>query len=64
VPNATDLLTTRQVHEMTGWSIPSINRWAATGVLPVARKLYGRTGARLFRRDVIEDRIREQQSAA
>lgn len=46
-------LTTAQVADLTGWSITSINRWAASGELP-SRKLPGRTGPRLFARDDVE----------
>lgn len=46
-PDGADLLTTREVSTREGWSVTSINRWAAAGVLP-SRKLPGRTGTRLF----------------
>ena len=56
--NFDDLLTTAQVAELTGWSVTSINRWALRGDLPAERKLPGRTGSYLFRRSVVEQRIR------
>lgn len=49
-----DLLTTAEVAVLLGKAIPTINRWAATGQLPVALRLPGRTGANLFRRSDVE----------
>ncbi len=54
----TDLLSTSEVADLTGWSITSIQRWASTGDLPAERKLPGRTGSYLFRRSVVEQRVR------
>ncbi len=48
--NDTDLLTTAEAAELTGWSVPTINRWADDGTLPTAHKLPGIRGARLFLR--------------
>ena len=53
-----DLLTASEVAELTGWSVTSVNRWASRGDLPAERKLPGRTGAYLFRRSVVEQRVR------
>lgn len=53
-----DLLTTAQVAEETGWSINTVLRWAAAGDLPYAHKSPGKSGAYLFRRTDIEQRIR------
>jgi len=58
-----DLLTSRQVAELTGWSITSINRWALSGELPADRKLPGRTGSYLFRRSVVLDNLRQRDEA-
>lgn len=57
-PGGDDLLTTAEVAELTGWSVTSINRWASRGDLPADRKLRGRTGSYLFRRSVVEQRVR------
>lgn len=57
-----DELTTAQVAELTGWSVTSINRWAASGELP-SRKLPGRTGPRLFARADVEKRVAERSPA-
>lgn len=56
-----DLLTTAEVSEITGWSITSINRWALNGDLPSERKLPGRTGSYLFRRAVVQERVRARK---
>lgn len=53
-----DLLTTSEVSELTGWSVTSVNRWALSGDLPAERKLPGRTGSYLFRRDTVQARLR------
>lgn len=58
MPNLpSELLTTSEVAELTGWSITSIQRWAGNGDLPYERKLPGRTGSYLFSRAVVEQRI-------
>lgn len=62
-PSEQDLLTTQQVKEMTGWSVSSINRWAARGTLP-ALKLPTRTGAYLFRREDVERHLASRRAAA
>lgn len=59
-----DLLTTAEVAERTGWSITSINRWALRGELPYERKLRGRTGSYLFRASVVQERLRTRESAS
>lgn len=48
------LLTTAEVADRLGWSIAKVNRKAAVGVLPVAQKLPGLTGANLFDRADVE----------
>lgn len=58
VSKTDELLTTAQVAELTGWSITSVNRWANSGDLPPEHKLPGRTGSYLFRRSIVEQRIR------
>ena len=55
-------VTTAEVAAQTGWSVATINRWADSGVLPVAVKAPGLRGARMFRQsdvDKIEPRERE-----
>lgn len=49
-----DLLTTAQVADILGKSVPTVNRWAVEGVLTPVQKLPGRTGAYLFDRAEIE----------
>lgn len=51
---STDLLTTAEVAELLGASVPSVNRWATSGRLPVAQQLAGVRGARLYRRSDVE----------
>lgn len=58
VSNPDDLLTTSEVARDTGWSVTSINRWARNGDLPYEHKLPGRVGSYLFKRSVVEQRIR------
>lgn len=58
-----DLLTTAEVRDLTGWSVTSINRWAQRGDLPPERKLPGRTGSYIFRRAVVQERLRARESA-
>lgn len=50
-----DLLTTAQVAERIDKTISTVNRWAATGKLPVAHKLPGRTGVNLFDPAVVDE---------
>lgn len=59
-----ELLTTRQVHELTGWSVTSINRWAKDGDLPSEHKLPGRTGSYLFRASIVQARLRGRDLAS
>lgn len=49
-----DLLTTADAADLTGWSVPTIRRMAEDGTLPVAVKLPGLRGARLFERSAVE----------
>lgn len=57
-----DFLTTAQVAEILNYTIPWVNKLAATGRLPVAQKLPGRTGAYLFNRAEIE-RVASERAA-
>lgn len=50
-----DLITTAEAAAIKGTTVATINRWAASGRLPVAIKIPGRTGANLFRRTDIEN---------
>jgi len=58
-----ELLTSKQVAELTGWSVTSINRWALSGGLPADRKLPGRTGSYLFRSSVVQANLRQRNEA-
>lgn len=51
---ANDLLTTAQVAEILGTSVPTVNRLALKGKLPAAHKLPGPTGAYLFHRTTVD----------
>jgi predicted DNA-binding transcriptional regulator AlpA len=57
-----DFLTTAQVADILNYTVPWVNKLAATGRLPVAQKLPGRTGAYLFSRSEIE-RIASERAA-
>lgn len=62
--NGEAVLTTAEVAAQTGWSVATINRWADSGVLPVAVKAPGLRGARMFRQsDVDKIEPRERRSA-
>lgn len=52
--NGEQVLTTAEVAEQTGWSVATINRWADSGVLPVAVKAPGLRGARMFRQSDVD----------
>lgn len=43
-----ELLTTAQVAAARGVSVDTVQRWARSGVIPVAFRVAGRTGAMLF----------------
>ena len=49
-----DLLTSSDVARLLQISVPTVNRWAAAGRLPVVQKLPGIRGAYLFRRVDVE----------
>lgn len=46
-------LSTAEAAELLDRSIKTVSRWARTGQLPYERKLPGRTGSYLFRRDQV-----------
>lgn len=50
----TTLITTAEVAERLGVSIPTVNRWVRDGRLTPVQKLPGIRGANLFRADDIE----------
>lgn len=64
VPTPTNLLTTAEAAERLGVSVPTVNRWAADGTLPVAHQLPGKTGARLFTRSAVSRLARKIGAAA
>jgi hypothetical protein len=59
-----DLLTTAQTAEKFNRSVPTINRWAAEGRLPVALKLDGPRGANLFDPKVVQAILDAETAAA
>ena len=59
-----DLMTTAQVAARLGVTVTTVNRWAADGTLPVARKLPGRTGANLYAPADVEALVTRKGSAA
>lgn len=52
--SAGDLITTTEAATVLGYTVAWTNKLAASGRLPVAHKLPGRTGAFLFDRADIE----------
>lgn len=58
-----NLLTTAQVSEMTGWSVAKVNRKAASGNLPVAFKVEGKRGLRLFDPVDVKAAIKSERAA-
>lgn len=58
-----ELITSAQVSDLLGITVAWVNKQAATGRLPVAQKLPGRTGAYLFRRDDIESQSLQRDAA-
>lgn len=56
-------MSTAQVADMLNATVATVNRWAASGKLPVAMKLPGRTGANLFRREDVEAFAKEGSAA-
>jgi excisionase family DNA binding protein len=49
-----DLIDSRETARLLGVSIPTVNRWAIAGRLPVAQRTSGKRGHRLFERREIE----------
>jgi len=43
-----DLITTTEAAERLGISVATLNRWAASGRIPVAVQAPGRTGTRMY----------------
>jgi excisionase family DNA binding protein len=64
VSNDADLLTSVEVAKMLGLSRPYVNRLAARDLIPVAIKVPGKRGPRLFRREDVEARITEERAAS
>ena len=60
MPPTPDLIGTAEASRIAGRTVATINRWAASGLLPVAVQLPGRTGARLFKRRDVERLARER----
>lgn len=50
----TDIVSTAEAAEILDVTVATVNRWAADGRLPTARRLAGTTGARLYLRSVVE----------
>jgi excisionase family DNA binding protein len=63
VSNAADLVTSAEAAPVLGVSVPTVNRYAASGRLRYVKKLPGRTGAYLFHREEIEAE-RQRRAAA
>ena len=57
-----DLITTAEAAALAEKSIATINRWAASGRLPVAMQFPGDKGARMFRRRDVE-RLAKRRAA-
>ena len=54
------LVGSAEAARMCGRTVATMNRWAAAGLLPVALRLPGRTGANLFKRRDVERLARER----
>ncbi len=52
--NNDDLMSTREVADLRGVDVATVNRWAKRGVLPVAVKAHGPKGANLYLRSDVE----------
>lgn len=50
----TDFLTTRQAADLIGCSVATVHRYEADGELPLAHKVDGLRGPKLFRRSDVE----------
>lgn len=59
-----DLITTAEVAELLRITVAWANKQAKRGLLPVAQKLPGATGAYLFRREDIDAEIERRTGAA
>lgn len=58
----TDLLTTKQVAELKGVTVKTVNIWAQNGWLPVAHT--ESTGARLYDPEVVRTFTTNQKAAS
>jgi excisionase family DNA binding protein len=54
VPQTETLINTVEAADSLGVSVTTVNRWAASGKLPIVRKLSGDTGAYVFDRSDVE----------
>lgn len=63
MPNDESLLTSFQVAVRLGKSLRTVQRMADAGRIPIAQKLPGPNGARLFRPSEIDAYIRESGAA-
>lgn len=59
-----ELLTSSQAGYILGKSVRTVARMADRGELPVAQRLPGVNGSRLFRRDVVEQLAVAQDAKA
>lgn len=59
-----DLVTVADVAREHGLHIRTVHRMAASGRLPVAMKIPGRTGAILFRREDVEKAFSDKEKAS
>lgn len=59
----TSLIGSAQAAKVFGVNRATFNRWVASGDIPVAVEMDGRTGARLFDADVIEQLANAKSSA-
>jgi predicted DNA-binding transcriptional regulator AlpA len=55
MPTSDDLMSTAQVAEALGLTVRHVARLAASGSLPPAVKIEGRTGAYVFRAEVVRE---------
>lgn len=49
-----DLIDSREAARLLGVSLPTVNRWAAAGRIPVVARTSGKRGHRLFDRQTVE----------
>lgn len=58
--DAPSIITTKELAQLTGWSVTAIARWAQDGEIPIIRKVPGRTGSYLFDRRIALRRLRKR----